>query len=241
MLNKNVLPTWMTTKEDYVPIKDNSIYIDKSLLKLFSLLNYFREDNTERRERAAEIKTAALFLVLLIVACSRQSMIPIVLLVIILVRISLLSGKTIGTLFKKLLLEELCTLIILLPAYLLGHHIAVIRILLKITVTLLYVNTFAATVRWNAITKGLSKFHIPDLFLFTFDLAIKYIVVLGDECIKMLEALKIRSIGKSKSKGKEQAHILAMTFIKSKQMSEEMYHAMVCRGYSGEYRKSRKN
>ncbi|MDO5519373.1 MAG: energy-coupling factor transporter transmembrane component T [bacterium] len=227
---------WLKREEVYKPIKDNHLYIDKTLLKLFSLLHYFKEDGPERREGRAGVKTAVLFFVITIVALTEHSFIPIIFLVIILVRISLLSARTIGIILKKLSMGELISVVILLPAYFLGHQVTVIRILLKITVTLLYVNTFAATVKWNEITKGLSKVHIPDLFLFTFDLTIKYIVVLGEECVNMLQALKVRSIGRKKKKSKEQANILGITFIKSKRMSEEMYDAMICRGYSGEYR-----
>lgn len=232
------LPAWLTTKEDYTPAKESQIYIDKTLLKLFSLLLYLKEEGPERTGGRAGVKTAVLFFVIGLVAVSERPFLPLVFLVLILVRISLVSAKTIKLIGKKVGMGLFLSLLLLFPAYMGGHQVTVIRILLKITVTLLYVATFAATVRWNEITKGLSKAHIPDLFLFTFDLTIAYIVVLGEECVTMLEALKVRSIGRKKRKGKEQANILGITFIKSKKMSEDMYDAMVCRGYSGEYRRT---
>ena len=67
------------------------------------------------------------------------------------------------------------------------------------------------------------------------DITIKYIVLLGEYSINLLYALKLRSIGITSNKYKSLAGIIGNLFIKSYKMSEEMFHAMECRGFVGEY------
>ncbi|WBL48029.1 energy-coupling factor transporter transmembrane component T [Clostridium estertheticum] len=67
------------------------------------------------------------------------------------------------------------------------------------------------------------------------DLTIKYIVLLGEHSINLLHALKLRSIGITPNKYNSLTGIIGNLFIKSYKMSEEMFHAMECRGFVGEY------
>ena len=52
----------------------------------------------------------------------------------------------------------------------------------------------------------------------------------------MLYSLKLRSVGRNKSKYTSLSGIAGTMFIKSKEMAEDMYAAMECRGFTGEYR-----
>ena len=87
---------------------------------------------------------------------------------------------------------------------------------------------------------ALKRFFFPDLFIFVFDITIKYIVMLGEFALQMLYALKLRSVGRNRSKYGSIGGVGGMLFIKSRNMSEEMYYAMECRGFTGEYHASGK-
>ena len=52
----------------------------------------------------------------------------------------------------------------------------------------------------------------------------------------MLYAVKLRSVGRNRQKKRAFAGIFGVAFLKSREMSEEMYQAMCCRGFTGEYR-----
>ena len=67
------------------------------------------------------------------------------------------------------------------------------------------------------------------------DITIKYIVLLGEHSINLLFALKLRSIGITSNKYNSLTGIMGNLFIKSYKMSDEMFHAMECRGFIGEY------
>jgi cobalt/nickel transport system permease protein len=68
------------------------------------------------------------------------------------------------------------------------------------------------------------------------DITIRYIYILSDEALDMLYALKARTIGKSFKKYSSLSSILGSLFIKSKELGDETYAAMECRGFTGEYR-----
>jgi cobalt/nickel transport system permease protein len=83
---------------------------------------------------------------------------------------------------------------------------------------------------------ALKMLFIPDIFILVFEITLKYIYLLGRIAEDALQALKLRSIGRNKGKYGNISSIIGNLFIKSKEMAEEMYSAMECRGFTGEYR-----
>ena len=96
-------------------------------------------------------------------------------------------------------------------------------------------NLLSHTTKWSEISKSLKLLFIPDIFIWIMDLTIKYIVLLGEHSIDLLYALKLRSIGITPNKYNSITGIIGNLFVESYKMSEEMFHAMECRGFVGEY------
>lgn len=67
----------------------------------------------------------------------------------------------------------------------------------------------------------------------------KYISVLGEICVDILQAVSLRSVGKNPDKAKSFSGILGITFLKSSEMAEEMYASMCCRGVPENTRRNR--
>ena len=78
-------------------------------------------------------------------------------------------------------------------------------------------------------------FRLPDVVIFILDTTIKYIFLLGRQAQELLTALKLRSVGKNPRKEKSFSGVPGVTFLKSREMSAEMYQAMCFRGFTGEY------
>ncbi len=131
---------------------------------------------------------------------------------------------------------SLFTFIIMVPALIWGNVYSCEVITVKVFLTVTAVNLLSYTTRWNDITNSLKRVHFPDMFIFVLDITIKYIVMLGDLVLNMLYALKLRSVGKSRSKYGSLSGVAGTAYIKSQEMAVEMYHAMECRGFEGEYR-----
>ena len=132
------------------------------------------------------------------------------------------------------LIAFLGNLVVLLPSILQGQNNSGL-IIFKSVLMVLSLNIFIFTTKWNHITRVLKFLKIPDIFIFIMDITIKYIVSFAEISLEMLSALKIKMIGHNKNSS-HNFGVLGTVFLKSKEQSEELYTAMECRGFTGEYR-----
>lgn len=85
---------------------------------------------------------------------------------------------------------------------------------------------------------ALKMLHLPDEVIFTFDMALKHIEVLGRTAHDLCESVMLRSVGSAPagfSRTDSLAGIMGMTFIKAMECSRAMDEAMLCRGFAGAY------
>ncbi|MDF2909333.1 MAG: energy-coupling factor transporter transrane protein EcfT [Sporolactobacillus laevolacticus] len=123
----------------------------------------------------------------------------------------------------------------LLPAFLVGIHGHYLLVVVKVWLTVSFSGLLMLTTSWHALIAALKLFRVPDLFILILDITLKYIVIFSDFTLNMFYALKLRSVGKNAKKAAPVAGIAGTLFLKSKEMSEDLYDAMVCRGFSGHY------
>lgn len=236
------MPEWMQKDEIYSPETDKNSFIEKSILSLLGILSRIKGQETPANQRFkinATLKVIFTFLLVLLLSLSSSFSFVIVVSVYVLVVLSLLDAEIIIKVFKVSIIMALFTFIMLLPAILLGSGNSSIMLTGKIFATVAAVNILSRTTRWNDITGALRFFHVPDLIILVLDIAIKYIMMLGEYSLSMLYSLKMRSIGKNRRKYTSLSGIAGTMFIKSREMAEDMYSAMECRGFTGEYKSHR--
>lgn len=235
---KESLPEWLLTKENYIPRKDRDAFIDKTILSLLALLARIRTQASYKSDKffiSPLLKLAFSIMLILLISLARNYTFVIIANVYLLLGLSLLNGKEIISILRICLVVALFTFIILLPTLFYGSAYSCIMITSKVFATVMTVNILSHITRWNSITNALKMFLIPDIFILVLDITIKYIVMLGDFTLNMLYALKLRSVGTNRTKNSLLGGIAGTVFIKSKEMAEDMYAAMECRGFTGEY------
>lgn len=136
---------------------------------------------------------------------------------------------------KMSIVVTMFTAIIMLPAFLLGNSYSSIMITTKVFATIAAMGLLSHSTKWSTLIEAFKRFYVPDIFILTLDITIKYIYMLGEFSLNMFYALKLRSVGKNHNKYSSMAGIAGSVFLQSKEMAEDMYHAMECRGFSGEY------
>ncbi len=233
------MPEWLLLKDEYIPLKDKDAFINKSILSLLKVLSKFRKQTEYRRNIIGVnslLKFISTMILIIFLSLSQSAAFVYLTIVCLLVVINFLSTEEIKSILKVSLVVTVFTFIILLPSVFMGYGNNTVMITLKVLASVTAVNILAATTQWNDLIGNLKIFHIPDMFIFVLDTTIKYILVLGDFSLNMIYALKIRSVGKSTNKNSSLSGIVGTMFLKSKEMSEEMYGAMECRGFTGEYR-----
>ncbi|MEI8201010.1 MAG: energy-coupling factor transporter transmembrane component T [Eubacteriales bacterium] len=232
------MPQWLLKEENYYAQPDRDTFINKSILSLLGILSRIKTQGAGAAGKYsvnAAFKVAFTFLLLIMLSVSQSTSFVIVVIVYLLAALSLMEAKAIVKILKVSMAMTLFTFVILLPAAVGGNTYSGIMITSKVFAAITAVNILSRSTRWNSITSALKKFFVPDIFILVLDITIKYIVMLGDFVLNMLYALKLRSVGRNKSKYSSLSGIAGTMFIESKEMSEDMYTAMECRGFTGEY------
>ncbi|MGN0523719.1 MAG: energy-coupling factor transporter transmembrane component T [Eubacterium sp.] len=236
-MTNNDIPKWLYNTESYTPKKDNASFINKSISSLIRVLSGFRRNNStvKANEAYAPFRLFAMLTAIILTSVSRNFSFTILMITMVTVRIAFLNAERIRALLKLIFPSIIFSLLILLPSAFLGNPKTLLNVLGKIFVCISMAGIFNLTTSYNDITASLKRFHIPDIIIFTFDIAIKYIYILGDACVNMLLALKCRSIGKNQNKKEPVSGILGTLFLRAKNYADETSKAMECRGFNGEY------
>ena len=233
------MPEWLFKKDDYIPSIQKNTFINKSILSILSVLTKFKYNKDYGLNRFGIntiSKLISAILLIILVSLSRSLGFLIIIDVYLLLIMSLLKTEEIKHIIKMAVGITIFTSIILLPSMFMGNKSNSMLIVIKTLTTVTIVNITSSVSKWNDITKTLKLLFIPDIFILVLDITMKYIVILGEFSLNMLYALKLRSVGRSKNKSTSLSGILGTMFIKSKEMAEEMYGAMECRGFTGEYK-----
>ncbi len=232
------MPEWLLQKENYRPQTDQDTFIHKSILSLLHILSRIRRQSSCAAASSPinpVLKVASVVFLILLLSLARNLAFVLTANVCLLLILSMLRGEDILAALKSAFAAFLFAFILLLPAAFFGNHESLVMITPKVFAAVLAVNILSRSTPWHGITGALKAFFIPDLFILVLDITIKYILLLGDFSLHMLYALKLRSVGKNQNKYASLSGIAGTMFLKSKEMSEEMYAAMECRGFTGEY------
>lgn len=232
------MPDWLTKKEQYIPQSDKDTFVNKSILSLLMVISKIKTQDSSyivKYQVNATLKVALTFMLLILLSVSRNFHFVIIIDVYLLVILSIMKADDIVKILKVSLVMTIFTFVIMLPAFIQGNSYSSIMITSKVFSTITAIGILTHSTKWSSITSSLKRFLVPDLFILVLDITIKYIVMLGDFTLNMLYSLKLRSVGKNRSKYTSLSGIAGTMFLKSKEMAEEMYYAMECRGFTGEY------
>ena len=233
-----MIPEWLLHEQNYKPQIDKDTFINKSILGLIGIISRIKAEGNEGKDlfrMNSAFKVAFTFMLIVLLSLSASFTFVVVAGVYLLAVLSMMEAREIVKIIKISLIMTIFTFVILLPAAIWGNYYSSVMITSKVFVTVMAVNILSHSTKWGDITSGLKRFFVPSLFILVLDITIKYIVLLGEFSLQLLYALKLRSVGKNKSKYTSLSGVAGTLFIKSKEMAEEMYSAMECRGFTGEY------
>ncbi|WP_242874925.1 MULTISPECIES: energy-coupling factor transporter transmembrane component T family protein [Clostridium] len=236
-MQKVKMPEWLLVEDDYRPQKGRERFLEKNIITMLCIILKFCRKDKEKSAIINELtKLISAFVLIVFVSLSKSFAFILICIVLVTVLINLLSTNQMRRVLKNDLGIGIFTAIMLLPALFLGYGNNILMIFLKVLFSVSIANMFAVASDLDELVGTFKIFHVPDIFIFIFDIMIKYIILLGNLCLSMLYAIRLRSIGKSRNKNEVAGGILGTVFIKSKESSEEMYSAMKCRGFSGVYK-----
>ena len=232
----------MCRQENYTPSADKEAFLTRSIKSVLSVLARFRFDEGKdgRFSASPSLKLFYTILYIILTACSENYLFVLIMCVAVTVRLAFFSASAIRQILSGTAGAVMISLFLLLPAASMGNPQTLMNITARVYVSVTLVGILSAGTSWNKLTASMRTFRIPSLFIFTLDITLKYISVLGELCVDILRSVILRSVGKNSDKAKSFSGILGITFLKSSEMAEDMYAAMCCRGFVGEYQARQK-
>jgi cobalt/nickel transport system permease protein len=232
------MPEWLVKSDNYIPQTDKDTFVNKSILSVLKIISEIKTQGvvyTAKYSVNVPLRVIFTFILLLMLSLSRSFIYVIIINVYLLLFLSLMDADRIINILRLSLGMTFFTFAVMLPAVLWGNSYSCIMITSKVFATITVMGMLSRSTRWSAITAALKSFYVPDIFILVLDITIKYIFLLGDFTLNMLYALRLRSVGKNQSKFMSLAGIAGTMFLESRELAEDMYQAMECRGFTGEY------
>ena len=234
-----MLPDWITEEELYTPLKDNSAFVRRTLKSMGEALSRLRVQRGHEKGDAIPgiVKLVGVVALIVMISVFQNRLFLLGVAAFLNGYLAFWPPKDIPKILKPALFAALLAFILFLPAMIMNPAGIYnnLRVVAKVFLSVEALNIFNHTTTWHHITGAMRKLKLPGLFIFTFDITLKYIVLLGNLISDMLTALTKRSVGKNNKKYSSVGGIMGTTFIRSTEMSKEMYEAMECRGFTGEY------
>lgn len=232
------LPDWLTSPQDYRPGSDRDGFITRNLLSLASVLALLRLDDGRDGPLSPSppLKLLVALGAILLTSLARNYLFVLFMLALVLVRATMLSWSALARVAGGALAAAGLTLVVMLPAALLGQPRSALTLATKTLVTVGITLTVALTTPKAQLTGALRQLGMPATVILAVDLALHGIVRLGQTAQDVLVALRLRSVGTNRSKSATMGGVGGVVLVKASRLAQDSYDAMRCRGFDGTYR-----
>jgi cobalt/nickel transport system permease protein len=232
------VPPWLLREEGYLPRHDRDGFIDRSIVSLLGLLSLGRRRGGLEAGGGIDpfVKVVCTFAFLLLVSLTRSRGFLVLAGSAFVVLLAFQRAEQLAAVLATSAAVAVFTALILLPSALATGLAPALTLSAKVFLSVGAVRLVSVTSRWASLSGAFKRLHLPDLFILVFDVALRYIALLGDFALAMLHALRLRSVGRNTGKGAALAGIAGTLFLESRELAEELLAAMECRGFTGEYR-----
>lgn len=235
-----MIPDWMTKPEEYAPSNKGNSFVVKSMKTIGKVMSriQIQKGHEKGQQLPPLLKLLLMFCGILLISITQNRLIVMAYSAIILLYICTWPSKDVARILKASISASILAAIILLSAVIMDTTLLSneLFIVIKVFFSILTVSIFNHTTQWNHITGAMRQLHIPGIFVFTIDITLKYIVLLGNLIFDLLTSLQFRSVGKNNKKYTSIGGIMGVTFIRGTEMNKQMYEAMQCRGFTDDYK-----
>ncbi len=235
-----MLPEWMKKEDNYIPPRDDSRFAVNSIKSIGKAMSQIKVQKGHEKGRALPPIFKLLLMVggILFVSVSQSKISVMAYAAFLLLYLCTWPANDIWNILKTGLIASFLAILILLPAIIRDTGLLwnEVFIVVKVFLSIVTVSIFNHTTQWNHITKALRQLHVPGIFVFTLDITLKYIVLLGNLITSLLTCLQLRSVGKNNKKYNSVGAVMGITFVRGVEMNKSMYEAMICRGFTNDYK-----
>ena len=241
--NDPALPAWLVAPVAYEPPHDRAGFLRRNVLALTSALRVLRADprahaNTSLDRFLAGVSPAlrltATFLLVLCISLAYNMAFVWIVLAGWLVLLALMPARRIRAVFVPALGVALVTLLVNLPALLLGQTTTPVRMASKTLATVGVIACLATSLGTEGLLAALRALHLPRRLVMMLDIAVRDVIALGESAVSLSEALALRSVGKDRTKTASAAGVMGVVFVRAHALATARSEAMMLRGYDGQ-------
>ena len=109
-----------------------------------------------------------------------------------------------------------------------------VLLLFKCTFALVGALLLIVTTGINNLAFGLKKLKIPNILIMQILMLHRYVILMMEECYKVKSAYELRTLGEKSMTMKDYVQIVGQMFLKTLDISENVYEAMKLRGFEGD-------
>ena len=237
--NRPGIPAWLCVRENYLPRKGNDGFINKTVVVLLGLIAVLRsQDCIGQRHRVrkdALWRLLLTFVIIILLSLTREFVFVFIVLTVLLLRLCVMPLSDLRKVSALAVIAGCFSFIIMLPSTVFDNSYSITMLPAKTVASVLAVGILARTTRWTELVHALGRVRVPGTLIFIVDITLKYLLLLGEFTLESTRALKLRSVGVNKGKYNSIASVTGNLFLRSRFLADEMYVAMVCRGYAGIY------
>lgn len=109
-----------------------------------------------------------------------------------------------------------------------------VLLLFKCTFALVGALLLIVTTGINNLAFGLKKLKIPNILIMQILMLHRYVILMMEECYKVKSVYELKTLGEKSMTMKDYVQIVGQMFLKTLDISENVYEAMKLRGFEGE-------
>ena len=230
----------MQREDSYVPPRGGGTFAVRTIKAIGGAVGrlQFQQGHEKKHALPALVKLFLLLVTILFLSLSHGRLVMLAYTALLLAYLATWPPRDIGSVLAAAMAAAALTLVLVLPAMFLRPEgvFGSLRLVWKVFLSVVMVSIFNHTTQWNHITGALRTLRVPGIFIFTLDITLKYIVLLGRFISDVLTAYIHRAVGNNNKKYQSVGGVMGLTFLRGTEMSREMYEAMRCRGFTDDYK-----
>lgn len=234
------LPEWMAKKEDTDSLDTKNSFLVKNANRIANLLKEF-VDSAENGRNLTAGGFINLFFIILFLSISDSLKFVWLILLWNLFFTYKLEATVIVKVFKRTAITMGSVVVIMSPMLFFNQHNFNPFFLIKTIVISFIVISRLTDINFNSIIIVLRKFKCSNFIIFIVTMMILYLKVLAVLLNETIVAITLRSFGKLKRPYYTTGGLFGGLYLASIQLANQVYEAMVARGFTGNYVVSNKS
>lgn len=230
-----MIPDWMQETETFEFHDEKKSLLDRNKRGIRSLLERLQRENRDKEVSALHPGVQlGNTLVIIIALCLSNSLLNVTIIAIYeCLFLVMLRGDTIWKILKMTAFFTLLNLLFCLPTLFFGQ--LSVMFIVKNVFIFLAINMYMETTTFYSFLTALRKFHLPNMIIFQLDILIRYLHVLGQLLLEMMDAVEARAVGDKSLNRSLIASLFGNLYLKMRIYGLELFNAMEARGFTGEY------